>query len=91
MISHRQMSLFPNIVRKIRLVADSPRKAWWSLAIIEVYGSYFLIKKSGTKAGLLDTRKWPAKNYDKALKIFEKKVKLKTDPNRKKRVYKVAA
>jgi len=88
---NQQMSLFPNTVRKIKLVADSPRKAWWSLAIIEVYGLYFLIKKSGTKAGLLDTRKWPAKNYDKALKIFEKKVKLKTDPNRKKRVYKVVA
>jgi hypothetical protein len=87
----KQMSLFPNIVRKIRLVADSPRKAWWSLSIVECYGHYFLIKKSGTKSGLLDTRKWPAKNYDKALKIFEKKVKLKTDPKRKKRVYKVAA
>jgi hypothetical protein len=87
----KQMSLFPNIVRKIRLVADSPRKAWWSLAIIEVYGHYFLIKKSGTKAGLLDTRKWPVENFDKALKIFEKKVKLKTDPKRKKRIYKVAA
>jgi len=88
---NQQMSLFPNTVRKIKLVADSPRKAWWSLAIIEVYGLYFLIKKSGTKAGLLDTRKWPAKNYDKALKIFEKKVKSKLDPKRKKRVYKVAA
>lgn len=87
----RQTSLFPNVLRSIRLVADSPRKAWWQLSIIECYGHYSLIKKSGIKTGLLDTRKWPMKNYEKALKTFEKKVKIKLDPNRKKRVYKVAA
>lgn len=86
-----QLSLFPNVLRSIRLVANSPRKAWWQLQIIECYGRYTLIKKSGIKSGLLDTRRWPMKSYEKALQIFDKKVKIKTDPHRKKRVYKVAA
>lgn len=84
-----QLSLFPNIVRNIRLEADSPRKAWWTLFIEECRGKYTLIKRSGIKSGQLDQRKWPAENYEKALKLFEKKVKLKLDPKRKKRVYKV--
>ena len=86
-----QLSLFPNVLRSIRLQADSPRKAWWQLQIIECYGKYSLVKKSGIKSGLLDTRRWPMKSYEKALQIFEKKVKIKTDKNRKTRVYKVAA
>lgn len=84
-----QLSLFPNVIRNIRLEADSPRKAWWQLLIEECRGNYTLVKKSGIKSGLLDVRRWPAENYEKALKLFEKKVKLKLDPKRKKRKYKV--
>jgi hypothetical protein len=88
---NRQLSLFPNIVRRIDLKSNSPRKAWWRLMIQEYRGKYTLIKESGIKTGLLDRRKWKVKNYEKALKLFEKKVKSKLNPNRKKRVYRVAA
>jgi hypothetical protein len=88
---NQQLSLFPNIVRRIDLKSNSPRKAWWRLMIEERLGRYTLIKESGIQSGMLDRRRWPMKSYDKALIIFEKKVKMKTDPNRKKRVYRVAA
>jgi hypothetical protein len=88
---NRQLSLFPNIVRRIDLRSNSPRKAWWRLMIQECRGKYTLIKESGIQSGMLDRRRWPMKSYDKALIIFEKKVKMKTDPNRKTRIYKVAA
>lgn len=80
------------ILRQIYLIADSPRKAWWQLSIEECLGNYFLIKRSGIKSGLLDQRKWGVENYEKCLKLFDKKVKSKLNPNRKsKRIYKVAA
>lgn len=86
-----QLSLFPNVLRSIRLQADSPRKAWWQLQLIECLGNYSLVKKSGIKSGLLDTRKWPVKSREKGLILFDKKVKMKLSPNHKKRVYRVAA
>lgn len=87
-----QTSMFPNVLRRIDLTADSPRKAWWRLTLVECMGQYYLVKESGIKGHLLDRRKWPVKNLRKALILFDKKVKLKTDPNRNsKRIYEVAA
>lgn len=84
-----QMSLFPNVVMSVRLEADSARKAWWQLKMIECLGKYTIVKKSGIKTGLLDERKWTVENYEKGLKLFEKKVKSKLSPKRKIRRYKV--
>lgn len=87
-----QLSLFTNTVRSIRLEADSKRNAWWRLSIIECLGRYTLVKKSGIKSGLLDVRSWPMPSYEKALLTFDRKVRIKLNPNRKsKRIYRVAA
>lgn len=50
-----QLSLFESdVVKESRLIADSPRVAFYNLALVFENGSYFVRKESGTKGKVLD-------------------------------------
>lgn len=85
-----QLSLFPRIIRKIHLTAESPKKAFWNLAIEECQGAYRLIKSSGAMGKVLDTRIWPAQSAENALMMFDRKVREKLRSTRKSpRIYSI--
>ena len=80
----KQLSLFPDIIRSAHLVAaDSPRKAFYRIWIEANAGLYSVRKASGVGSKVLDRRRWPADTLDQAVKMFEKVVADKTNPNRK--------
>lgn len=76
-------------IKSIYLVAvESPRKAWWYLELFEVFGNFFLFKASGIENRRLDLRQWPMPDLATAEKEFDRRVRQKLDPRRKKRKYK---
>ena len=87
-----QMSLFPQVVASANLmVVASPRGTFYRIWIEEHCGAYAVIKESGAKGRVLDRREWSAYNMDQAQKMFDLRVKNKTNPNRKSpRIYQKA-
>ena len=79
----RQLDLFPNQIRKVKLQADSAKKAWWQLELLELNGEYFIKKQSGIPGKVLDTRKWPQSDLKRAIMTYNRKVKAKLNPKRK--------
>ena len=88
-----QLSLFePGIIKFDHLVADTPRQAYYKVWLESLMGKYLVRKESGTKKYTLDKRIWKFDDFVKAEKFYIRKVKEKTNPNRKsKRKYKFAA
>lgn len=85
----RQLNLFPDIIESAELVAvNNPRGTFYRIRI-EIHANAFqVIKESGTSGRVLDTRAWPADSLKDALKMFTRRIKAKTNPNRKSpRVY----
>lgn len=78
-----QLSLFPICLRMVKLQADSKKKAWWKLELLELNGEYFIEKQSGIPGKVLDTRKWPQNSLKSAVKTYNRKVKEKLNPERK--------
>ena len=68
---------------EVNLIADSPKKAFYTLRIVECLGKYSVEKESGAAGHVLDKRTWPAKNLDAAGKRFNRILKKKIDPGRK--------
>ena len=83
----KQLSLFPQKLCSAQLVAaDSPRSAFYRIWIADHNGIYWLIKESGIKGlkgRVLDKRSWPFDNFEAAEKVFNRRIKEKTDPERK--------
>lgn len=78
-----QLHLFPTVIREIHLAADSPKKAFWRLMLIEDHGRYHLRKDSGIYEKVLDRRIWPQHCLKSALKTFDQKVNQKLRATRK--------
>jgi hypothetical protein len=84
MLTAKQLSLFPDVIRSAHLLAaDSPRKAFYRIWIEANAGLISVRKASGIGSKVLDRRRWPADTLDQAVKMFEKVVADKTNPNRK--------
>lgn len=77
-----QLHLFPTITQMIELEAKSPRKAFWRLMIEESLDQFWLIKQSGTGEIIRDRRRWGPYTMAKAVKIYERKVLDKLNPDR---------
>lgn len=84
-----QLHLFRTVLKHADLIADSPKKAFYRLKLIESMGSYWIEKESGAGGRVLDYKVWPHPDYESAEKHFRRIIRKKTDKKRKKRIYKV--
>ena len=80
---YKQLSFFPERFCSAYLVApDSPKKAYriWieSNACI-----YKVCKERGAKARILDKRSWSFEKFEAAQKMYDRRIKCKTNPDRK--------
>lgn len=62
---------------------DSPRKAFYRIWIEDRDGFIEIIKESGCKDKVLDTRHWPFQTIEDAEKEYMRRVKQKMNPDRK--------
>jgi len=88
-----QLNLFEtSIIKSDHLVADTPRQAYYKVWLESLMGKYLVRKESGTKKHTLDKRIWKFDDFVQAEKFYIRKVKEKTNQNRKsKRKYDFAA
>ena len=84
-----QLSLFDTaILKNENLKApDSPREAFYNIWLIREPGGFVVKKESGGKMKKLDTRNWSFQTLPQAERFFERKIREKTSPDRKTRVY----
>jgi hypothetical protein len=84
-----QLSLFePVVLDAERLMAtESPRCAVYTIWLVREPGGYVVKKESGAAGQKLIGRAWRFDNRGQAEDFFKKKVREKTNPNRKARVY----
>jgi hypothetical protein len=80
----RQLSLFPEIICTACLVAtEGPRIAFYRIWIEADARIFTVRKESGVRDRVLDKRTWPFDTLDDARKLFDRRVKSKTKPQRK--------
>ena len=77
-----QIHLFPTITDWIELEAKSPKRAFWKLMLEECMAEFWIIKESGAGDRVLDRRRWGPYPMAKALKLFERKIREKLNPDR---------
>lgn len=84
MKKHEQLNLFSQTLKHAFLVAhNSPRQAFYRIWIEGNVGEIHVVKESGIKGRVLDRRSWPAKNFEDAEVLFQRRIKSKTNPQRK--------
>lgn len=88
-----QLNLFePVVLRSEFLRSDnSPRKAFYNIWLMDDKGKYSVKKESGAQGKILNSKEWFFKDDKEAESFFQKKIREKTNPDRKDRVYKKAA
>ncbi len=80
----KQLNLFTVKVSAAYLeAADSPRKAFYRIWIEDTDGKIKIVKESGAKGRVLDRRVWPCQNFQEAEKAYHRRIKAKTNPDRK--------
>ena len=86
-----QLNMFePTICKKIDLIADSPKNAFYRLWLETHIDGYLLKKESGYGDKILDCRQWTFKSREIAEKHFDRRVRDKLNPDRKSpRKYKI--
>lgn len=71
-------------LRKIHLQDEhSPKKAFYTLFLLETETGYLVRKESGASGKILDTRTWPTPSRTEADKMFLSIIRRKTNPTRK--------
>ena len=85
----RQLSLFDaEILRNDHLAAPrSPRRAVYNIWLIQEPGGFVVKKESGCDLKKHIVRKWSLDSLTQAELFYDKKLKAKTNPDRKTRVY----
>ncbi len=79
-----QLNLFTVRVSVAYLeAADSPRKAFYRIWIEDTDGKIKIVKESGAKGRVLDRRVWPYQDFQEAEKAYHRRIKAKTNPDRK--------
>jgi hypothetical protein len=86
---YTQLSLFDSVViRNDHLMATrSPRKAVYNMWLIQAAGKFIVKKESGCEMKKQTARQWSFPDLGQAEHFYEKKIKTKTNPDRKSRVY----
>lgn len=89
----KQLSLFdPFVLRMSRLVAASPRRAFYELRLEQIGVRFLVAKSSGAGRRVLDERTWDFGSLEEAGKFYDRKLREKTNPGRRSpRKYAVAA
>jgi hypothetical protein len=86
-----QLSMFPKIIKQVELKADSKKSAFYRIEIVEEGGEYSVEKYSGIHDKVLDHRKWPMQDIEKCEKFVNRKIREKTNEQRKsRRIYKMS-
>lgn len=84
MKKHEQLNLFSQKLKHAFLVArDSPRQAFYRIWIERNVGEVRIVKESGIRGRVLDRRSWPAENLEAAQTVYQRRIKAKTNPERK--------
>jgi hypothetical protein len=84
MRKHEQLNLFTQKLNSAFLVAaDSPRHAFYRIWIENTDGKISVVKESGVRGRVLDRRIWPYADFSKAEKAYQRRIKAKTNPDRK--------
>ena len=79
-----QRSLFPEIICSAYLVAtESPKVAYYRIWVEFDAGVFTVRKESGIRDRALDRRAWPFEALDDARKMFDRRIRAKTNPERK--------
>ncbi len=79
-----QLSLFTVDLNSAYLVDhNSPRQAFYRIWIEEIVGDIRIVKESGAKGRVLDRRVWPYQDLQEAEKEYHRRIKAKTNPERK--------
>jgi len=74
----------PNVVKNVHLmVSDTPRQTFYSIWIEEHDETFRVHKVSGARGRVWDERVWEFASLDEAERLFNRRVKEKTDPNRR--------
>lgn len=81
---YKQLSLFPERICSAHLVAtDSPKSAYYRIWIESDAGLFTVCKESGIKGKVLDRRAWSFDSLDEAMKLYNRRIKEKTNKERK--------
>jgi len=74
----------PKVVKNVHLVvSNTPRQTFYSIWIEEHHGTFRVHKASGAQGRVWDERVWEFASLDEAERLFNRRVKEKTDPNRR--------
>ena len=73
----------PKILKTAHLVVlNSPRKTFYSIRIEECDGEFRVVKVSGAVGKVWDKRTWAFSTLQEAERLFSRRIKEKTDPDR---------
>jgi len=75
----------PKVLKNAHLVVlNTPRKTFYSIRIEECHGGMFqVLKVSGALGKVWDKRTWEFSTLDEAEALFTRRIKEKTDPERR--------
>ena len=80
---YKQLSLFPDRLCSAYLVAPDSSKKAYRIWIESNACIYKVCKESGAKARILDKRSWSFEKLEEAQKMYDRRIKSKTNPDRK--------
>ena len=80
-----QLNLFePVSIKEVCLIVpDSPGQTFYNICLEAYHGQYIVKKESGTRGKVWDKRSWTFDFFEDADKYFERRIKEKTNRNRK--------
>jgi hypothetical protein len=74
----------PRVVKNAHLVvSDTLRQTFYSIWIEEHCGKYRVRKASGARGRVWDERTWEFVSLDEAERLFNRRIREKTDPKRR--------
>jgi hypothetical protein len=74
----------PRVLKNAHLVVlNTPRKTFYSIQIEECQGTFRVLKISGALGKVWDKRMWEFSTLDEAERHFNRRIKEKTDPERR--------
>lgn len=79
-----QLKIFEvTILEHAELICESPKMAFWNIRLEHDCGTFYVIKESGSRGKILDRRTWKHEKYEAAKKDYDRRLRLKLNPERK--------
>jgi hypothetical protein len=75
--------MLAHVLKEVVLQADSPKRAFYRLWAEEIGIGYLVRKESGIEGKVMHAENWWRDNEQAALDLYERKLRQKTNPNRK--------